>query len=66
MTTTEQNLTIGTRVSYEDIANPECEGVIADIETTRWGTHYVIAWNGYRTGEISTSDCRQRGWKVIA
>ena len=66
MKTTADTLQIGTRVAYEDIANPECEAVIADIETNRWGTQYVIAWSGYRAGEITTSDCRQRGWKVVA
>lgn len=61
---TTGDTTIGTKVSYEDMANPRCEGVVADIETTRWGTQYVIAWNGYRTGEISTTDLRQRGWRI--
>ena len=55
---------IGTKVAYEDMANPLCEGVVADIETTRWGTHYVIAWKGHRAGEISTTDLRQRGWRI--
>lgn len=64
--TTAQQITTGTRVSYEDMANPLCEGIIADIETTKWGTQFVIAWTGYRAGEITTSDCRQRGWKVVA
>lgn len=63
---TTQTITIGTTVSYEDMANPLCKGIVADIETSRWGTQYVIAWNGYRSGEISTSDCRQHGWRVIA
>ena len=58
------DIAIGTKVSYEDMANPLCEGIVADIETTRWGTQYVIAWNGHRAGRVSTSDLRQRGWKI--
>jgi hypothetical protein len=62
--TNTQNIQIGSRVSYEDMANPHCEGVIADIETGRCGTQYIVAWNGYRAGEISHTDLRQRGWTV--
>lgn len=68
MTNAEQSktTTIGTRVSYEDMANPLCEGVVCDIETTKWGVRYVIAWNGYRAGTTSYSDLRQRGWTIGA
>jgi hypothetical protein len=59
-------LDVGARVSYEDMANPRCAGVIADIQTTRWGVQYVIAWCGYRAGEISATDLRQHGWRVEA
>lgn len=58
-------LDVGARVSYEDMANPRCAGVIADIQTSRWGVQYVIAWCGYRAGEISSTDLRQCGWKVV-
>lgn len=61
---TQTQIQIGTKVAYEDMANPLCEGVVADIETSRWGVQYVIAWNGYRAGEISSTDLRQRGWRV--
>lgn len=64
MKTSEQSITIGTKVSYEDMANPRCAGVVADIEISRWGTFYVIAWNGYRSGDISQSDLRQNGWNI--
>lgn len=55
---------VGTRVAYEDMANPLCEGVVCDIETTRWGTSYMIAWCGHRAGEISPTDLRQHGWRL--
>lgn len=55
-------LKVGTRVSYEDMANPRRQGTVCDIETNRWGTQYVIAW---QDGEVSHSDCRQHGWKVL-
>lgn len=58
-------LSVGDRVCYEDMANPRCEGVIADTEMSRWGVQYVIAWSGHRAGEISHSDCRQNGWKLV-
>ena len=51
-------LSIGTKVSYEDMANPPRSGYICDIE----GAQFVIAW---LDGTISYSDCRQRGWKVV-
>jgi hypothetical protein len=57
-------LSVGDRVCYEDMANPRCEGVIADIHKQHWGTQYIVAWCGYRAGEISYSDCRQSGWKL--
>lgn len=66
MTNAQQSLsiTIGTKVAYEDMANPLCSGVVCDIETSKWGTQFVIAWNGRRAGEISYSDCRQAGWRI--
>lgn len=59
-----ETIKVGTNVSYEDMANPRCSGVVCDIETNRLGTQYVIAWKGYRAGEVSHSDLRQRGWRV--
>lgn len=46
-------LRIGSKVIYEDMANPRRIGYICDVETTKWGVQYVIAWQG---GRISTSD----------
>lgn len=60
MNTTE--LRTGTRVSYEDMANPLREGTVAEILESLWGTQYRVAFDD---GTETTSDCRQRGWKVM-
>lgn len=57
---------VGLVVSYEDMANPPCRARIADIENGRWGVSYVLAWMDRRQGEVTHSDLRQNGWKVIA
>jgi len=35
MKTTEQNITIGTKVSYEDMANPRCAGDVTGHWTVK-------------------------------
>lgn len=54
-------ITIGTRVSYEDMANPLREGTVIEIALALGG-QYVIRWDD---GSIAMSDCRQHGWKVV-
>lgn len=62
---------VGTRVSYEDMANPRRSGTIAGI--TRWGhsqgveqvgiggqAEYRIEWDD---GASDYSDLRQGGWR---
>jgi hypothetical protein len=63
MNAAEQGIRIGSKVSYQDMANPLKRGVVCDIETTKWGTSFVIAWEN---DTISESDCRQSGWRVLA
>lgn len=58
---TNNELRIGTEVSYEDMANPLRNGEITDIRTSDWGVQYEIRWED---GSISFSDCRQAGWKA--
>jgi hypothetical protein len=52
---------IGSHVSYEDMANPRRYGVVCDIRSDQWGTWFDVAW---RDGHISTTDLRQRGWRL--
>lgn len=51
----------GTRVSYEDMANPLRSGVVSECFRSQWGIDYIIKWDD---GTESASDLCQSGWKV--
>lgn len=58
----------GTRVQYEDMANPLRVGVVFEIDQTPWGTQYAVRFDGGNVREwdaerVTTTDLRQRGWK---
>jgi hypothetical protein len=52
-------ISVGDRVSYEDMANPRRRGMI--VATGDAFGQYTIAWDDDTT---STSDCRQAGWRL--
>lgn len=53
---------VGTRVAYEDMANPRREGRVTAI--LRDGREFEVAWDGET--ETVTSDLRQPGWRIVA
>lgn len=58
---------VGTRVSYEDAANPRREGRVVAIYDD--GLQYGVEWDeAYRFDDVAatTSDLRQHGWYVLA
>lgn len=58
---------VGTRVAYEDAANPRREGRVVAIYDD--GRDYGVEWDeGYRFDDVAatTSDLRQSGWTLIA
>lgn len=63
--------TIGDRVSYEDMANPLSHAAVADVETTDYGTQFVLAWDEgcarrLAGGDaISTASLRGAGWALV-
>jgi len=64
-----EKITKGSKVSYEDMANPLRHGVVTAVQpstvkvggTTIPCMPFVIEWED---GTVTTSDCRQAGWKV--
>jgi hypothetical protein len=58
-----EHVEVGTRVSYEDMANPRREGVISEILMD--GREFQVEWS---EGSPSSciSDLRQYGWHVLA
>ena len=71
---TTTGIQVGTKVSYEDMANPRRVGTVAAI--TRWGScqgveqvgvggsvEYRVEWD---EGGSDYSDLRQRGWRIEA
>jgi hypothetical protein len=74
MTATEITaVEIGTRVSYQDIANPLQSGPVTVITTDKWGTRYTVELEGQESkfgpeyglaARTTTTDLRQCGWKV--
>lgn len=52
----------GTLVSYSDMANPRRVGIVTAISSSPWSP-FTIVWED---GSCTTSDCRQRGWQVVA
>ena len=61
--TTTTEITAGTRVSYEDMANPYREGEVVKVIASEWITEYLVSW--YGGGETFT-DLRQHGWNLLA
>lgn len=63
--------TAGDRVAYEDMANPLSHATVADVETTEWGTSFVLAWDDgcarrLAGGDaISTATLRGAGWRLV-
>ena len=71
---------VGTRVSYEDMANPRREGRVVEIlehggRTTQsglplpGGTEYRVVWDDPEDADRygpTISDLRQHGWHIIA
>jgi hypothetical protein len=57
----EIGIQVGTKVSYEDMANPRRNGKVCDVVTDQWGTQFKISWED---GTFSISDLRQQGWTV--
>lgn len=53
---------IGQRVSYEDRANPYCEGTIQD----RKGDQWMVMFEDGPHSQWEWSDLRQHGWKPVA
>ena len=51
-------MTVGTRISYTDQANPYREGTVLELIAGE----YRVAWD---EGGEAISDCRQAGWKVL-
>lgn len=51
--------TVGTRVSYEDVANPKRVGTVAGEGVGEWR----VVWDD---GDVTFSDLRQSGWKKVA
>jgi len=41
----ERKTRVGTRVRYQDQANPYHEGTVENIYTDRWGTFVEILWD---------------------
>jgi hypothetical protein len=50
------------RVSYEDMANPRREGYVTGVDDRGWGVQYRVRFDD---GEVTYSDLRQRGWKLV-
>ena len=57
--TTTQTTEVGTRVGYEDMANPRRYGTVT-AGLNPGGRNYGITWDD---GTIDYSDLRQSGWR---
>lgn len=63
-----QTVEVGTRVSYEDAANPRRVGAVTEIDESRWGTNYHVEWDEQHRfdGVAGTyADLRQHGWHLV-
>jgi hypothetical protein len=61
--TADTKFQIGSVVRYSDMANPGITYVVIGINDNPWST-YVL--RNTETFEVTTTDGRQRGWKVMA
>ena len=57
-----ENPRIGDWVSYEDRANPYCEGTIQDRRCDQW----LVIFEDETHDHFEWSDLRQHGWKLVA
>ena len=55
------DVTAGSRVSYEDMANPRRYGTVVGVDYTTWGRQLAIRWDD---GDHTTTDGRQAGWRL--
>jgi hypothetical protein len=54
---------LGDRVEYEDMANPRRAGEVTGITRTKWGTQYQVRWDDDRS--YTWTDLRQSGWTHV-
>lgn len=54
---------IGSKVSYEDMANPRQVGEVVTVDLAGAGTEFGVRWED---GTECSSDLRQSGWHLVA